>query len=216
MDHTAPKPGPELRVPLEARVGWGFIALFTLAFMSTNLLFLPPLLVTLPLKINALVGIKEAPNSLALVAGIGALVAMLGTPFFGRMSDRTSSRLGMRRPWMVIGLVGGLLGILIVALAPNILVVLVGWCIAQLFFNALLAALVAVLPDQVPATQRGQVSGVLGVCLPIAAVSGTFLVKLFNGHPLAAFLVPCATGGFFILLFAVALKDRRLARAEKP
>jgi MFS family permease len=141
---------------------------------------------------------------------------MFGNPFFGRMSDRTSSALGMRRPWMVIGLVIGSLGIVIVALAPNILVVLVGWCIAQLFFNALLAALIAVLPDQVPSAQRGQVSGVLGVCLPIAAVSGTFLVKLFTGHPLAAFLVPCATGGFFILLFAVALKDRRLSKADRP
>src|SRR6202011_5150160 len=119
----------------------------------TNLYFLPPLLVTLPLKINALVGIRGAPNSLALVAGIGALVAMVGNPFFGRMSDRTSSRLGMRRPWMVIGLIGGSLGILLVALAPSILVVLVGWCIAQLLFNALLAAMVAVLPDQVPAAR---------------------------------------------------------------
>ena len=142
--------------------------------MSTNLLFLPPLLVTLPLKVSALVGIKEAPNSLALVAGIGALVAMLGNPFFGRMSDRTSSRLGMRRPWMVIGLLGGSLGLLLVALAPNIPVVLIGWCITQLFFNALLAAQIAVLPDQVPSTQRGLVSGVLGICLPIAAVAARF------------------------------------------
>jgi MFS family permease len=30
------------------------------------------------------------------------------------------------------------------------------------------------------------------------------------------FLAPCAIGGFFILLFAVTLKDRRLARADKP
>jgi MFS family permease len=202
--------------PVAHRVGWGFMSLYTLAFMSTNLVFLAPLLVTLPLRVNSLVGIKQAPSSLALVAGIGALVAMFGNPFFGRMSDRTSSRLGMRRPWIVIGLVGGTLGILIVALAPNIAVVLVGWCIAQLFFNALLAALIAVLPDQVPRAQRGLVSGVLGVCLPIAAVSGTFLVKLFTGNPIATFLVPCATGGFFILLFAVTLKDRRLARADRP
>ena len=141
---------------------------------------------------------------------------MFANPFFGRMSDRTSSRLGMRRPWMVIGLVGGSLGVLVVALAPNIAVVLVGWCIAQLFFNALLAALVAVLPDQVPVAQRGLVSGVLGVCLPIASVSGTFLVQLFTGNQLAMFLVPCAIGGFFILLFAVTLNDRRLAEADKP
>jgi MFS family permease len=115
---------------------------------------------------------------------------------------------------MVVGLVGGSLGILIVASAPDITVVLVGWCIAQAFFNALLAAMVAVLPDQVPAAQRGQVAGVLGVCLPVASVSGTFLVHLFAGNQLAMFLAPCAIGGLFILLFAATLPDRRLARAD--
>ena len=94
--------------------------------------------------------------------------------------------------------------------------VLVGWCIAQLFFNAQQAALVAVLPDQVPAAQRGLVAGVLGVCVPIASASGTFLVQLFTGNLLAMFLVPCAIGGFFILLFAVTLNDRRLAKADRP
>ena len=202
--------------PAAHRVGWGFISLYTLAYISTSLMFIAPLLVTLALKVNSLVGIERAPDSLALVAGIGALLAMVGNPFFGKMSDRTSSRLGMRRPWMVIGLVGGSLGILIVALAPSIAVVLVGWCLAQLFFNALLAAMVAVMPDQVPAAQRGLVAGVLGVCTPIASVSGTFVVKLFTGNQLAMFGAPCAIGGFFILLFAVTLKDRRLAKKDKP
>ena len=183
--------------------------------MSTSLLFIAPLLVTLALKVDSLVGIGRAPDSLALVAGTGALLAMVGNPFFGRMSDRTASPLGMRRPWMVIGLVGGSLGILIVALAPSIPVVLAGWCIVQVFFNALLAAMVAVLPDQVPSVQRGLVSGVLGVCLPVASVCGTFLVKLFTGNMLAMFLAPCVIGGFFILLFAVSLNDRRLAKADK-
>ena len=209
---TAVDPAP----PVTHRVGWGFISLYTLAYMSTCLVFLAPALVTLALKVNSLVGIEQAPRSLALVTGIGALVAIFGNPFFGRMSDRTSSPWGMRRPWMVVGLVGGSLGILTVAMAPDIPIVLVGWCIAQLLFNALLAAVVAVLPDQVPAAQRGQVSGVLGVCLPVAAVSGTFLVQIFSGNQLAMFMVPCAIGGFFILLFAVTLKDRRLAGSVAP
>ena len=81
----------------------GFIALYALAYMGTILVFLAPLLVSLSLKINSLVGIEQAPNSLALVAGTGALLAMFVNPFFGKMSDRTYSRLGMRRPWMVIG-----------------------------------------------------------------------------------------------------------------
>jgi MFS family permease len=216
LDRTAAEAALEPESPAVHRVGWGFISLYTLAYISTSLLFIAPLLVTLALKVNSLVGIDRAPDSLALVAGIAALLAVFGNPFFGKMSDRTSSRLGMRRPWMVIGLVGGSLGILVVALAPSIAVVLVGWCLAQLFFNALLAAMVAVLPDQVPAAQRGLVAGVLGVCTPIASVSGTFLVKLFTGSQLAMFLAPCAIGGFFILLFAVTLDDRRLARADKP
>jgi MFS family permease len=199
-----------------ARVGVGFISLFTLAYMSANLVFQAPILVTLPLKVSSLVGIKQAPGSLALVASVGAFVAIFGNPFFGRMSDRTTSRLGMRRPWMVIGVVGGTAGVAIVSFAPSIPVVLLGWCIAQLFFNAMLASLAAVLPDQIPVAQRGTVSGVLGICLPIAAVSGTYVVKLFSGQHIATFLVPCAMGGFFILLFAVVLNDRRLAKADRP
>jgi hypothetical protein len=59
--------------PAAHRVGWGFLSLYTLAFMSINLVFQAPILVTLPLRVNSLVGIEQAPKSLALIAGIGAL-----------------------------------------------------------------------------------------------------------------------------------------------
>src|ERR1700693_6031477 len=124
---TAAEAALEPEPPAAHRVGWGFISLYALAYMSTSLLFIAPLLVTLALKVNSLVGIERAPDSLALVAGTGALLAMFGNPFFGRMSDRTSSRLGMRRPWMVMGLAGGTIGILVVALARRLPVLLVGW-----------------------------------------------------------------------------------------
>ena len=193
-----------------ARVGWPFIASYAAAYLATSRVFIAPLLVTLALKVNSLVGTERAPNSLSLVAATGSLVAMVGNPFFGRLSDRTTSRFGMRRPWILIGLAGGTCGILLVAVAPAIWVVLLGWCSAQLFFNAMLAALVAVLPDQVPEAQRGTVAGVLGICLPIASVGGTYVVKVFTGHELAMFLAPCAIGGLMILPFVVMLQDRRL------
>ena len=191
-------------------VSRGFVSRYALAYMGTVVVLVAPLLVTLALKVDSLVGKDRAPSGLALVTGVGALVALVGNPLFGRLSDRTASRLGMRRPWMVIGLVGGSGGILVVALAPSILVVVLGWCLAQLFFNALLAVQVAVLPDQVPVAQRGLVAGVLGVCLPVAAVSGTFLVQLFSGNQLAMFMTPCLLGALFVLPFAATLDDRRL------
>jgi MFS family permease len=198
------------------RVSRRFTALYALALMGTSLVLIAPITVTLALKVNSLVSARQAPESLALVVGVGALMAMVGTPFFGRLSDRTTSRWGMRRPWMLIGLAGGTSGVLVVAVAPNLGVVLLGWCVAQLFFNALLAAELAVLPDQVPVTQRGVVSGVLGICLPIAAIGATFVVKLVSGNQLAMFLVPCAVGGFFVVLFAATLDDRRLAAGDRP
>ncbi|WP_246078356.1 MFS transporter [Modestobacter excelsi] len=205
-----------MAAPAVRRAGWGFIALFAAAYLGATLQLLAPLVVTLALKVDSLVGSDRAPNSLALVTGIGAFLALFANPFFGKLSDRTAGRYGMRRPWIVGGLLSGFGGLLVVAVAPTIPVVLLGWCIAQLFFNALLAAMVAVLPDQVPSSQRGLVSGVLGIGLPVASVTGTFLVQLFTGNQLAMFLAPSAIGGFFVLLFAGVLHDRRLAAADRP
>ncbi|CAN5507133.1 MFS transporter [soil metagenome] len=192
-----------------------FIALYTLAFLSTTLLFIAPLLVTLALKINGLVGIEQAPSSLALVAGVGAFLALFANPFFGMLSDRTSSRFGRRRPWMLIGLVSGTAGVFVVAVAPNVPIVLLGWCIAQVGFNALLAAIAAVIPDKVPRAQRGIVAGILGVCVPVASVAGAGLVNLFAGNQLAMFLGPCVIAGFFIVLFAVTLKDSTASTRDR-
>jgi MFS family permease len=197
------------------RVGRGFISLYAFSYAGGALVFLAPLLVSLALKVNSLVGIDQAPKNLALVTGVGSLLSMVSNPFFGRLSDRTTSRLGMRRPWMLVGLAGGTIGTLTVAVAPSIPVVLLGWCTTQVFFNALLAAQVAVLHDQVPTAQRGVVSGVLGVCLPVASVTGTYLVQAFDRTFVTMFLAPCAVGGAFVLLFAARLRDVRLDAADR-
>jgi MFS family permease len=129
------------------RLGLGFVSLYTLSFAGGALVLIAPLLVTLALKVNSLVGTDAAPANLALVTGTGSLLAMVSNPLFGRLSDRTTARMGMRRPWMMVGLAGGTFGTFVVATASSIPVVLVGWCLTQVFFNALLAAQAAVLPD---------------------------------------------------------------------
>lgn len=199
-----------------APVGWSFVSLYALSYAGGALLFLGPLLVSLALKINALVGPDEAPGDLALVAGVSSLLAMVSNPLFGRLSDRTTARLGMRRPWMLVGLGGGVVGTVTVALAPNVGVVLLGWCLAQVFLNALLASQAAILPDHVPPAQRGLVSGILGVCLPAASVAATYLVQAFDRTTLGMFLAPCLAGGLVVLVFTTTLDDRRLDRAQRP
>src|SRR5215210_2455658 len=77
---------PHRELAGDHRVSWGFIAIYTLALLGTSLVFLAPLLVTLALKVNSLVGIDRAPSSLGLVSGIASLLAMVGNPFFGKLS----------------------------------------------------------------------------------------------------------------------------------
>jgi MFS family permease len=197
-------------------VGARFVITYGAAYTAMWMALLAPVVVTLALRVEDMVGTDDGPATLSLVLGVGALIALLGNPVFGRLSDRTTSRLGMRRPWMVGGAVVGALALVVVALAPNIPVLLVGWCLAQLGYNALLAALSAVLPDQVPAEQRGTVAGVLGVSLPLGLILGTFVVQLVAGNLLLMFLLPALVALVGVGVLAAALDDRRLSRADRP
>ena len=70
---TSSAGGPGVRSdPAEPpRVRRAFVALYALAYLGTNLVFLAPVLVTLALKVNALVGIERAPAALGVVTGSG-------------------------------------------------------------------------------------------------------------------------------------------------
>lgn len=197
----------------KARVGWGFITLYALAYTGTWLALLTPILVTIALKVRYLAP-ETAASSLSLVLGFGAFFALVGNPLFGRLSDRTTSRFGMRRPWLIGGVICGALSLLLIATANSVPVVLVGWCLAQLSFNAVLAAIIAVLPDQVPPAQRGTVAGVMGVCLPLGQVSGTFLVHSVSTSTLLTFMLPASICVVLVFVFAFTLRDRQLAPGE--
>jgi MFS family permease len=163
--------------------------------------------VSLAIKVQQ-VDAQTPARSLSLVLGIGAFVALTSNPVFGKLSDRTTSRLGMRRPWLLGGAVAGTLTLLVVATASSIFAILIGWCLAQLAYNAVFAAVTAavtaLLPDQVP-------SGLLGVCQPSALVVGTFLAQLGSGT-FWMFMAPAALGLVTVVGLVVALKDDRRKR----
>lgn len=137
----------------------------------------------------------------------GAVVALVSNPLFGALSDRTRSRLGRRRPWLVGGVICGCAALAVIGLAPTIRIVLLGWCIAQLSYNAVLASMVAIIPDRIPAAQRGTVVGILGVCMPIGQIAGTYLVQQFSSQITLALLVPGLTGVAGVLALAFTLPE---------
>lgn len=175
---------------------------------------LTPVLVSMAFKVEHLsASTEEATAQLGFILGVGALFALIANPLAGRLSDRTTSRFGMRRPWILGGAIVGVGAFVLVGSATSIWVVLIGWCLAQASLNAVLAAANATLPDQVPAASRGKVSGIVGVTTPLAILAGSFIIN-FIGDDLLRFLVPALLALLVAVFFVAVLKDRRLT--EKP
>ena len=195
-------------------VGAGFVAAFALAYLSVWVAFLAPPFVSIAVKV-AQVDPEGRTSSLALVLGIGGLFSILANPFFGRLSDRTTSRFGMRRPWMLAGLVILVFGLFLMAIAQGVPVIVVGWCVAAVGVGALQASLVALIPDHVPMEQRGRVSGILGLCIPLGAIGGTFIAQAVSASTALMLLAPAAVTIVGVLLLVAVLKnDRRLDPAQ--
>ncbi|RBY83637.1 hypothetical protein DQ238_00665 [Geodermatophilus sp. TF02-6] len=132
----------------------------------------------------------------------------------GKLSDRTTSRLGMRKPWMIAGVVLAVVGLAVMASSTTVALILLGWCVATIGLNATIAALVSLLPDQVPHSQRGRVSGILGMGLPVGAVGGALLAQAFTTRPLLMFLAPAVVLVVGVGLLLPSCPDRRLGREE--
>jgi MFS family permease len=116
-----------------------------------------------------------------LVTGVGAAVSVVANPLFGALSDRTASRWGRRVPWVLGGAVGGAIGLLVLAGAGAVAWMLLGWCLVQLFCNALLAAITAAIPDRVPKVQRGVVGGWVALAQTLGALVGVGLATAVGG-----------------------------------
>ncbi|HEY3559858.1 MAG TPA: MFS transporter [Kribbella sp.] len=190
-----PEPGvvPSALAEPTVRVRGGWTAAVVLANVGVFAAWLGPIQVLLAKQSEAVApGNKEFV--FGLVTGVGAAVSVVANPAFGAISDRTTSRFGRRVPWVVAGAVGGAIGLGILSGARVVALMLLGWCLMQLFGNALLAAATAVVPDRVPVAQRGVVGGWVAISQVLGALVGTALAAAFNSYTLgyvacAAFLV---------------------------
>jgi MFS family permease len=162
------------------RVPARWTAALSLASVGLYAGWFGPIQVLLGRQAEALApGHKEA--ALGVVVGIGAAVSVVSNPLFGAISDRTVSRFGRRLPWTLLGALGGAASLVLLAFAPSVAMMIVGWCLVQLTLNAMLAALCAAVPDQVPHRQRGMVGGWIGVAQTLGVVAGSALAATVGG-----------------------------------
>jgi MFS family permease len=198
-----------------AKVGRGYISVVVLANLGIMLAFFTPIQALLP-RLAEQVDPAAKESALAWITGVGALVAIVANPVAGALSDRTTSRMGRRRPWVLYGAILGGLGMLALTLQSTVLGLAVAWGAAQAAINSAYAGAMATIPDRVPVRQRGLVSGWVGLAQTLGVVIGvalvSFVVTVLDGGIVltAALLVVLA------IPFVVWLRDPQLERADLP
>ena len=174
------------------------------------------LAVVLPSQVEKLFGNKEI-NFPLVVAG-GTLVAALVHPLAGALSDRTSARLGRRRPWLLWATVPNLLGLGLLAVAPSVGAMALAYVVVQAANNAASAPWGAIIADRVPSAQRGAAAGWCGLLAVLGTVAGALLAGLVvdKGSPLVVYRgqLLVAYGLIAAVQLAAVLATARLVREE--
>lgn len=217
---TPPAPQPRNHLPQalaeptrNVRALW--VAGISLANLGMWMAFFGPLQVLLPEQIGR-VSPADKETVLAWVTGIGAAMAMIATPLAGALSDRTTGPLGRRRPWVLAGAVLGGAGLIVLGTQESALGILLGWSFVQTALSCLNATLLAAVPDHVPRSQRGAVSGWIGIPQSAGVVAAVVLVtvvvtEVSPGYALIGVLtIAC------VLPFALLSPDPPLPRESRP
>ncbi len=203
-----------LQVPTKA-VSPSFQVLLTLANTVIWLSILPIGQILLPTQIAAFNAATRFSN-LAIATSVGVLAALLTNPIAGALSDRTTSRLGRRRPWLIAGTVLSAATLVLLANASSFLTLVIWWAIFHVAANTLLAALSAIVPDQVPVRQRATVSAFVSLSLPLGAVVGALLVTKVVKSTVMSYYTFGGILFIVMLIFVLVLRDKPLPKAAAP
>jgi Na+/melibiose symporter and related transporters len=201
------------------RVPGRWIAAFATAWLGIWMAQLTPVQLQLPAQIDALrtgVDWVDSVVTFGIISGIAGAFALVAYPLAGALSDRTTSRWGRRKPWILGGAVQFAASLGLLGLQTTFVGVGVFWSLASIGFCVLTAALTATISDQVPVEQRGVISGWVSAPQAIGLVLGLVLVESLELDVLTGYLLMAGIVVVFVVPFLFAAPDARLDPAERP
>src|SRR5205823_8454656 len=108
---------------------------------------------------------------IGLLANERAFVGALVQPFVGRLSDRTRTPLGRRRPFFLIGVPLMSISLFLLAVRPDLWVMLGLMTIGSFFLAVAQDPYIALLADLFPERHRGKVGGFLGLTTALGNIA---------------------------------------------
>jgi MFS family permease len=193
-----------------------FLILYGVGNMAIGMGTIAVATVLLPMQIASLTQSNQT-GIFSLILAIGAVAAILTNPLGGMLSDRTTSRFGRRRPWLIAGGVLTVVALLLLAMTSSLLAITLEWILVQIGINLVHMALSAILPDQVPVRQRGIVSAFAnGSGYLLGGLLGqTLVTQFFKAIPIAYTSI-AVTIVIMLILFLLVLRDIPLPKEHIP
>ena len=203
------------RVLTTSRLSFGRLAAINAFWFGGGAHWQPIYISLIPVGATLVAG-SRADLLIGRVTAAGGIFALLTPILVGWLSDRTVSRWGRRRPWMVAGTILNIVGLGLLAFAAGPLALIAAYLVVQLSNNAGGAAYTGVIPDVVPAEDRGRASGLLGTMNQLGTIVGVGLVTVgfkVYGDTRAGLLVGY---GAIALILAITLVITVIAVKEPP
>jgi len=152
--------------------------------------------IIIPLLPYYATGFGAGPGIVGLLIGSYAAAQFLGSPVWGRLSDRYS-----RRAILLLTMAIGSLGYILFGLANSVILLFIGRIITG-FMNGNISVIQAYLSDITTAQDRAKGYGILGAAFGLGLVSGPALGGLLSpwGTPMAVY-----TAASFNLLGVLAI-----------
>ncbi len=184
-------------------------------------------IIIIPGQVLKMVGDLNKGAALAIVLVPGAFVSLFANPVFGWLSDRTHGRLaawGRRRPYILIGTLVNIAALIWMATARDIPSLALAYVLTQFSSNAAQAPFHALLPDIVPAEQRGLTSGVIGLLGTMGQIGGVIVAGLLinTSKPFATYqqgvwlTYGIIMAVMLVLMLVTIFSVRDLSRVTKP
>ncbi len=193
-----------------------FLVLYGVANMVIGIGNITLATVLLPRQIASMVSANQT-GTFALIVGVGAVAAVLTNPLVGMLSDRTTSRFGRRRSWLVAGGILTVAAVLLLSVASSLLLVVIEWIFLEIAINLVQASLTAILPDQVPVRQRATVSAfAAGLGTLLGGLFGQILVAQVFKEIQAAYVSIAVAIVIMLALFLLVLHEAPLPREYVP
>ncbi|AJC70991.1 sucrose transporter [Thermococcus guaymasensis DSM 11113] len=161
---------------------------------------------------------KMSRTVTGFVMTIDNLFAVLLLPFLGALSDKTRTRLGRRKPYILMGAPSAALmfALIPVARAYENLALFMGTIILMNFFMALFRSpVIAFMPDITPSEKRSQANGIInfmgGVGALLAYFGGKVLYDMNYAYPFFAGAAIMLLANLLVVLFVPEPEEYRVS-----